>query len=342
MSIGRVVVAGLNHLITTLGCVIVNFSYIGQMGHQMTRKPTKKVAKGSAPKKQRPKVRPPIKRGRKLQATAGSPAKRKSRTYPRAIQHMRVTAGQSQGRPVMGMLQSTTMTHAGSTAHFDVSYLSRLGQKGANLAQAILQTCEKDYASLQQFFGGLTPHNLPFVVQVTSDSTGASHSSCLGTDIMVGGNSDGDVDFIRSLLVAEADEVFMANFGHGWDCGASPGEGLSRVLANDLYKGVEPADFISSDVWLNLNPRPNFVNTADPTDTNYNSIGCSVLFLNWLRFQLNHSWTDIIAGGGATLAGTYNKLTGKTTAWTDFTAVINAHFPPGQTYNLNTDNPFPL
>jgi hypothetical protein len=213
-------------------------------------------------------------------------------------------------------------------------------QKGADLAHAILQNCERDYVTLQQIFGGITPHRMPFVVQITSDSTGASHSSCLGTDIMVGGNSDANVDFIRSLLVAEVDEVFMANFGQ--DCGASPGEGLSRVLANDVYKGVEPADFISSNVWLNLNPRPNYVDNTDPTDTNYESIGCSVLFLNWLRFQLNYGWAEIVASSGATLAETYSGLTGNSTGWADFTAIINSQFPVGKTYDLTTDNPFPV
>ncbi len=258
-------------------------------------------------------------------------------------QHHRVTAKRDHAQPLLaGMHLATKMTQAGNTAHFGVSYLTKLGQKGADLAQAILQNCERDYTTLQQVFGGITPQRLPFVVQITSDSTGASHSSCMGTDISVGGKSDGNTDFIRSLLVAEADEVFMANFGHGWDCGASNGEGLSRVLANDIYKGVEPADFISSDVWLNLNPRPNFVDHTDPTDTNYKSIGCSVLFLNWLRFQLKHTWTEIVGKGGATLGATYQNLTGKSTGWKDFAAAINAKFPPGPTHNPGTDNPFPV
>ena len=66
---------------------------------------------------------------------------------------------------------------------------------------------------------------------------GASHSSCMSTDVSVGGKSGTNVDFIRSLLVAEADEVFIANFGHGWNCGASNGEGLSRVLRTTSTKG---------------------------------------------------------------------------------------------------------
>jgi hypothetical protein len=290
----------------------------------MARKQTRRAKKTTAKKKQRAKSRP-----------------RSVRQPGFETQHMRVTAV-SQGRPSMGMARKSTVTHAGKTAHFDVSYLTRLGKKGADLAQAILQNCERDYATLQQAFGGLTPARLPFVVQVTAGSTGASHSSCLGTDISVGGSSGSNVDFIRSLLVAEADEVFMANFGKGWDCGASPGEGLSRVLANDIYPGVEPAGFISSNVWLNSRPRPNYVDNAQPTDTDYPSIGCSVLFLNWLRFQLKHTWADIIAGGGATLADTYKSLTGKNTGWRDFSEFMNAHFPATKKYNLNTDNPFPV
>jgi hypothetical protein len=291
-------------------------------------------------KKPRTKVRAAARR--KPAAVAARSPKPRSGISARVTQHSRVTAGRSDERPVMGMFQAARTTPAGKTAHFAVSYLSSLGKTGAGLAQAILQNCERDYTTLQQIFGGLTPLRLPFVVQITSDKSGASHSSCMGTDISVGGKSGGNVDFIRSLLVAEADEVFMANYGRGWDCGASPGEGLSRVLANDIYKGVEPRGFISSNVWLNLNPRPNFVDQTDATDTNYNSIGCSVLFLNWLRFQLNHSWAQIVAGGGATLAQTYKTLTGKTTAWVDFETFINAHFPVGKTYNLTTDNPFPL
>jgi hypothetical protein len=256
--------------------------------------------------------------------------------------HHQVTVARTAPGPVLGMHASAKTTHAGATAHFDVSYLTSLGPKGAALAKAILQNCERDYTTLQKMFGNVTPGRLPFVVQITADSTGASHSSCLGTDIAVGGKSAANVDFIRSLLVAEVDEVFMANFGKGWDCGASNGEGLSRVLANDIYKGVEPRNFISSDVWLSLNPRPNYVDHTEPTDTDYSSIGCSVLFLNWLRFQQKHPWADIIAAGSGTLAGAYKNLTGKSTAWADFEAIINAHFPAGKKYNTGTDNPFPL
>jgi len=235
----------------------------------MTRKPAKKVRK-------KPATRPMKKR-------AATVSQRRAAAL--SAQHHRVTVHSAHVAAVMGMRQQSKMTHAAATSHFDVWYLTSLGQKGAVLAQAILQNCERDFSTLQQVFGGLTPQRMPFVVQITADNTGASHSSCLGTDFSIGGNSGSNVDFIRSLVVAEADEVFMANFGHGWDCGASNGEGLSRVLANDIYNGVEPAGFISSNSWLDSS-RENFVDQTFPSDTDYPSIGCSVLFLNWLRFQL--------------------------------------------------------
>jgi hypothetical protein len=306
---------------------------VGTMAKSTAKSRVKTKARSMSTSPAKPASR--IKSGIKAGANAGIPTE--------AIgQHHRLTVLRTYKGEAMGMHAIGKLTHAGKTAHFDVSYVTKLGAKGASLAQAILQNCERDYTTLQQAFGGITPHRLPFVVQITADNSGASHSSCMGTDVSIGGKSGPSVDFIRSLLVAEADEVYMANFGHGWDCGASNGEGLSRVLANDIYKGVEPRNFVSSDVWLSLNPRPNFVDQTEPTDIDYNSIGCSVLFLNWLRFQLNHTWAEIIGAGSGTLAETYKNLTGKSTAWTDFQTIINAHFPVGRKYTLANDNPFPL
>jgi hypothetical protein len=238
-------------------------------------------------------------------------------------------------------------THHKQTAHFRVSVDPGLGQAGSTIADALLATCEQDYATLQGYFGGITPASLPFHLIVTSGIDGASHATCEGTALSIGANS-GPVPFMRSLVIAEEDEVFEANFGHGWGCGDSNGEGLSRVLANDMVPGVEPAGFVSAPVWLDQPSdvtgilREDFVNKTDPTDINYFSIGCSVLFLNWLRFQLNFTWTQIIAAGGPTLAKTYQNLTGQNDGFAKFMAVINKRFPSGQPSNLTTDNPFPL
>jgi len=237
--------------------------------------------------------------------------------------------------------------HPKQTAHFKVSVDPGLGPAGSKVADALLQTCEQDFTTLQGYFGGITPKSLPFQLIVTSGSQGASHATCAATALSIGAHS-GPLGFMRSLVIAEEDEVFEATFGHGWNCGYSNGEGLSRVLANDMVPGVEPQGFVSPPVWLDESSditgvsREDWVSKTDKTDTNYFSIGCSVLFLNWLRFQLKFTWTQIIAAGAPTLAGTYQKLTGKNDGWVTFNALIDAKFPPGKPSKVTKDSPFPL
>jgi hypothetical protein len=239
------------------------------------------------------------------------------------------------------------VAHPKSTAHFKVSIDPGLGAAGAKVASSLLHTCEQDFLTLQGYFGGVTLKSMPFHLIVTSGSQGASHATCAATTLSIGAHS-GPLAFMRSLVIAEEDEVFEATFGHGWNCGFSNGEGLSRVLANDMVPGVEPQGFVSAPVWLD-DPsdvsgirREDWVNNTDSTDTNYFSIGCSVLFLNWLRFQLNFAWTQIISAGAPTLAGTYENLTGKNDGWATFKALIDAKYPPGKPSHLKKDNPFPL
>jgi hypothetical protein len=64
--------------------------------------------------------------------------------------------------------------------------------------------------------------------------------------------------------------------------------------------------------------RPNRVSRNDATDGRFSSIGCSVLYLNWLRFQLRYGWREIIVAGGGTLSDMVLHLTGKRTGWEDF------------------------
>jgi hypothetical protein len=235
-------------------------------------------------------------------------------------------------------------TPGGSTANFQVNYDSALGSDGPTIANSILAVCEADYFTLRGYFNMITPGSLPFQIHITTGSNGASHATCAATSMNIGAHSAPGVDipFMRQLVIAEEDEVFEAAFGHGWDCGASNGEGLSRVLANAMYPGAEPSNFISSNSWLNAPGRPDFITVTDPTDQNYTSIGCSVLFLNWLRYQLHFSWSEIILAGASTLSGTYRNLTGGTDALAVFKGFMQLHFPEGTPTALTTDNPFPL
>ena len=251
------------------------------------------------------------------------------------------------GMPTVAHPITSLKKHPKHTPHFQVSVDSGLGPSGAAIADALLKTCEQDFATLQTYFGGITPASLPFHVIVTSGGQGASHATCAATALSIGAHS-GPLPFMRSLVIAEEDEVFQDNFGHGWNCGFSNGEGLSRVLANDMVPGVEPQGFVSPPVWLDGPSdisgvlREDWIGKTDQTDTNYFSIGCSVLFLNWMRFQLKFQWTQIIAAGAPTLGQTYKNLTGKNDGWVTFKALMDAKFPPGKPSGVTMDNPFPL
>jgi hypothetical protein len=115
------------------------------------------------------------------------------------------------------------------------------------------------------------------------------------------------------------------------------------VLATELYPN-ELNGFTTAAQWLDSDTRPDFVTTNDSTDTNPISIGCSVLFLNYLRHQLNYGWEQIVTAGGATLGLCYTALTGKagSTGFGDFSALLSAAYPPGTPSGVTTDNVFPL
>src|SRR6266700_803425 len=230
-------------------------------------------------------------------------------------------------------------TLRGSTGHFTVYHENALGSNGPVLADGVLASCEAEYRQIKGWFGEIDPPNQPFNVYVVTGSFGAYHASCPATEEHCAAFSGTNANLVRMLQVAEEVEVFSAAQG-GWNCGASPGEGLSRIFATELYP-AELNGFASAASWLD-GGRPDYVNANDPTDRNYVSIGCSPLFLNWLRYQLHFTWAQIVRAGAPTLAGTYQNLTGATDALTQFKGLLDAHFPPGQPSGLANDNPYPL
>jgi hypothetical protein len=243
-------------------------------------------------------------------------------------------------REAPAALAAELLTQRGQTAHFIVNFDNSLGANGPLLADAVLATCERDYAQLQGYFGGITPAGLPFVINIVPGNGGASHATCASTTLSCDAFSGTDADLVRMLVVAEADEVFMAAQNTGWNCGASNGEGLSRVLATQPYP-AELNGFATASSWLN-SARPNFVDQNDPTDRNFISIGCSTLFINYLRYQLHFSLAQIVQARGVNLQQTYANLTGSPDAFGPFAALLQRHFPAGTAVNLPNDNPFPL
>ena len=247
--------------------------------------------------------------------------------------------------PKVGFAYPTTLE--GSTAHFNVYYDPSLGANGQAIADGVLASCENEYNILSFLFGGITPGPFNIIIAPLDPSGqgggGAFHFGCGATDLYCDAKTvpSLDIDYTRMLVVAEEVEVFSDAQGIGWDCGASNGEGLSRVLATLLYP-AELDGYASAAVWLDTPDRPDFINVNDSTDRNYVSIGCSVLFLNYLHYQLDFQWQEIVQAGAPTLAQTYTKLTGQPDGLTPFKALLQAFYPVGTPSGVTIDNVFPL
>jgi hypothetical protein len=266
---------------------------------------------------------------------------RKILTHPEFKRRAR--PGQSRFLPI-----ASPATLAGSTAHFRVYFANVLGQPGAQIAQGVLKNCEADYQKMAAFFA--QDRSLQFNVILAplshklDGTAGAEHLGCRGTDLYCDVQITPEINpaVSSALVVAEAVEVFEAIQNRGWDCGGSNGEGLSRVLASELYPNVlEALGYASAGAWLR-GRRPNLVNRTLQTDLNDVGNGCAVLFLNYLHSQLGFGWDKIAQAAAPTLAGTYRILTGKTKPFPDFRALLAKKFPPGQGGDLQTDNPFPI
>lgn len=235
----------------------------------------------------------------------------------------------------------------GRTDHFFVYFDDSLGANGAALADALLSTCESDYGWMQTWFDDHTAGAPEFHVYVRPGSNGAVHASCTSTTVYVDAFAGTDGDLARYLLASEVAEVFMALQGAGWNCGASNGEALSRVVAGELYPGTADQTaalgitFNAGASWLD-GGRPNWVDATEQVDTDFTSIGCGTLFLNWLQYQLGYPVKAIVAAGGPNLASTYQQLTGRADGFARFSALLQKYFPAGTPSGLRTDNPFPL
>ena len=243
-----------------------------------------------------------------------------------------------------------TMVLAGQTAHFSVSYDDSITlangyqASGLALAQAVLASCENDLATFSNLFGGImpAPASLPCQINLVPGGGGASHPGCLSTVISCFISPNSDTVGVPLTVDAEVAEVFMATQGQGVNCGYSNGEALSRVLPTVLYPKLRWR-FMVGTSWLNsMNPsRPDWVTNTEQTDQDFVSIGCGTLFYNYLAYQLNFSWRDIIAAGAGTLAQTAANL-GVPTPFANFVALLAQYFPANQTANLVDDDPFPL
>jgi hypothetical protein len=148
-------------------------------------------------------------------------------------------------------------------------------------------------------------------------------------------------------------EIFMAMDKFGWKPGNSSGEGLSQLGANTIYPDLR-GRLNGPQVWLDtsISPtadkpsRPDFVSKpAEPSDADFISFGCALLFLYFLRSQLGFSMKAIVSAHAVdnTLEGVYANLTKDHNAFPIFINLLERAFPAGTPSGLvGSADPFPL
>src|SRR5437870_2363318 len=225
----------------------------------------------------------------------------------------------------------------GRTANFTI-YTDGT-RSGDAAAQAMLDSCEADFQASQEWFGGLTPPNLPLTVYADPNAGGAYHMTCAGTDIHVLS------DPVRApgFLTAEIVEVFEAAINNGWDCAVTNGESLSRVLAFERHPEIAAEFNPTEQDWWAQGHR-DYVNDNSAGDTDQIAAGCGDLFLYYLHAQLTFDWTTVCGAGGASLGATYQALTGydPKQGFADFIAALRSIDQGGTLTLPPSGNPFPI
>lgn len=252
------------------------------------------------------------------------------------------------------------LASGGKTDCYAITYESSLPPAvGVDLAQELMAVCDSDFGVMSAWFEG-TDFKFPFPIKVAINNAGGGASWVSPADfpppddftvtVQINAMPNATADLARFLLVAEVTEMFMYSKHSGWHGAGgdegSTGEGLSRFLSCQLLvERALPDHFTDFDVvpdWLNSATRPNYVDN-DPDDNQPDVItGCTTAFIYYLHYQLGFDITGIIDAGAASMAGVYQKLTGRTDGWQSFIGLVNLHYPIGTAYNVTGDNIFPV
>jgi hypothetical protein len=253
---------------------------------------------------------------------------------------------------------SDNLRHGGVKPNFNIFYLDTPDTKLFNIAQAIEDNCEnaffilKDWFNVSNDFG--PGHKIEVRVEPMTwrEDAGAWNGGYNLGIIDVNSDSVADDIFIDNvsmhLLVAELSEIFMdyCNIQRGqntWVSGESDGEGLSQFCAAELY----PINDVRINNWLQLPDRNStandWISAKEISDGNIISYGQALLFLYYLKSQLNYSQAEIIQHGSVfDLSSTYTNLTGRFDGYTSFTNLLNYYYPVGRTPQFDTNNIFPI
>lgn len=211
---------------------------------------------------------------------------------------------------------TATLAGTSPSGKVNIYYDASLGAPALANAQALLQAADSVVAFDTSVFG--TPdavvNVIVFALGGATDGTGgADHMGC---DFQTGENievcaSFGRNDRVIALFEAELSECQM----RGQLCGYSTGEAVSRWCAMTAPGSNNAlSDFASAPTWQQ-DGYANWVDSAEPTDQDYDSIGCGMAFISWLIGKKGYKLSQIARimvaqGDTSTLAGVYEGLSG--------------------------------
>ncbi len=253
-----------------------------------------------------------------------------------ALQHPEVTkrlAAAPQWPSYTGVSQLEGSTADGRcTIYVDPS----LGAPGHANALDLLLDADRVMKFNDAIFGSVGGPVSVIVCALSGATDGTGGADHMGCDFTTGAQIEVCASFDNSarcsgLFEAELSECSM----NGQLCGLSTGEALSRWCAM-LVSNNALADFASAPTWAQ-DGMPNFVDTVDPSDRNYDSIGCGMAYLSWLmgpeKLTLDKIAQLMVHLGDTCTLAMLALI--PATAWTEFQAAIAA-LPSGVT----SDDPF--
>jgi hypothetical protein len=232
---------------------------------------------------------------------------------------------------------NTGLPAGGVTAHYTFAYDSSLRATGLEPGRTIslMEAAERDFGKMVGWFRGITPPS-PIQIFVTRLTGGANNTG----QIRLKPNTN-DPNELRSLIISEVTESFMATQNKGWgflpgiNNEMSCGEGLSLFLTQqfELQEGIAgPNTAFTGSVWMNsslptnnpastrfaLNPdgsvqtdfgsRFDYVNSTLPFPGNGPGTGCSILFIYYLFHQLGFGIDQIIAAAPGYINGKLDAI----------------------------------
>jgi hypothetical protein len=244
------------------------------------------------------------------------------------------------------------------TRHFIVGFEDSAGGPAEARAKALLETCEQDFTRLSQLMG-VDPAPWPLSNRITlragplqvKEPKEGIKAWGLNNGFHTGGGSRIDLgllpglpdDVVRAVFIAELTEVFNDQVHEagpqGWPENTSFSEGISLAMTCELYPDAYYS-YMSSGIRVNAwlrSAREDKVAAGATSELKNLENGCALLFLNYLRYQRNHSWAKIVDNGGANLAETAAKLGD---GFAKFAELIGRHLASGT--GVETENPFPL